>query len=139
MVCGLVTRTHTHTQKEINPVSLISPGIYTEHFKSVFCAPPPRRATLHKTTSETIKMSLRELFQHCPDCGSVAKFFKRGALWRFPSLSGCHKKTEALCATRSLREVKVAERLTRMCPTEAPLKGGKVDLLGTAAQSSPAR
>lgn len=84
-------------------------------------------------------MSLRELFQHCPDCGNVAKFFKRGALQRFPSLSGCHEKTEALCSTRSLREVKVAAPLTQMCPTEAPLKGGKVDLLGTTAQSSLAR
>lgn len=90
--------------------------------KSIFCI-PCQPATLHKAASEAIKMSLRDLFQHCPDCGSMSKFFQWGSRWTCHSLSRCQRQQRALLSQHLLKEVKVLEQLTQMCPTEAPLKG----------------
>lgn len=121
MVCSL-TRQHTPKKDKTNPVSLISLCVYTTESKSIFCI-PCQATTLLRVTSKAIKMSLRDLFQHCPVCGSTSKVFKWDSPWTCHSLSRCQQQQRALLSKPLLKEVKVLEQLTQMCPTEAPLEG----------------
>lgn len=65
---------------------------------------------------------MKDLFQHCPGCGSTSKFSQWGSRWTCHSLSRCQQRQKALLSKRLLKEVKVLEQLTQMCPTEAPLE-----------------
>lgn len=64
----VVSHTNTHP-KRTNEIqfSLISLCVRSS-------VSPRQPATLRRTTSKAVKMSMRDLFQHCPGCGSSSKF-----------------------------------------------------------------